>query len=92
MDMVLLEPPTDFTLREVSTFPERSFGSSSKRATESRAIAGLDRRDKDEDDRHDRLPAGEVASVAFGGLPGLIIYKAVQQHKDDKDKQQRDVS
>ena len=80
--MVLLERlGTDFTLREVSTFPERSFGSSSKRATEtpeSRAFTGKD-----------RLLLG-VAGAGALAASGILIAGAVKQHEKDKD--QRDIS
>ena len=78
MDMVLLEPPTDFTLREVSTLPERSFGSSSKCATEapeSREIAELEERG---------LGNGVLRGVgvlAIAGIVGSGIYSVIKQYK-----------
>ena len=80
-----MELGTDFTLREALAFPERSFSSSSKRATEA---LELDRRYMDADDRRDRLLGGAMSVATLGAL-GLGIYGAVKQSQN---KQQRDLS
>ena len=84
MNMELLERlGTDFTLREISAFPERSFGSGSKRANEapeSRAIAKLD---------STKLLKGAAGAAALALLGGAI-YDGVQVH--EKANHQRDLS
>ena len=94
MDMELSERlvGTDFTLRDVSAFSERSFGSSSKRTTdsealESRAIAELEGRGRNGVEALlGGLGLATVAGVGAAGYYGLI--KPQQQ----KHSQQRDVS
>jgi hypothetical protein len=85
MNMVLLEHlGTDFTLHEVLAFPERSFGSSSKRVTEapeSQAIAGLDWQYMGPQDKVDRLLFG---AIGVAGLAAIIIPSVVKHHKEDK--------
>ena len=80
-----MELGTDFTLREASAFPERSFGSSSERATEA---LELDRRYMDADDRRDRLLGGAMAVGTLGAL-GVSIYGAVKAFQNNH---QRDLS
>ena len=77
---------TDFTMREASAFPERSLGSSSKRATEA---PELDRRYMDADDRRDMRLLGGALVVSTLGAIGGGIYGLVKQHEN---KQQRDLS
>jgi hypothetical protein len=92
MNMVLLERlGTDFTLHEVSAFPERSFGSSSKlttKALESQAIDGLDWR-LDSNQKPARV-LGVVVGVAGLATLGTSIYNIITASK--KDKHQRDLS
>ena len=94
MDTEELErPETNFALRTVPAFSKRSFGRSSKRATdalpvESRAIAGLEERSKAE-------MAGSVA-MAVTGLVGVRLLGGGLYHSIktvvDHSKSQRDVS
>ena len=82
MDTEELErPETNFALRTVPAFSKRSFGRSSKRATdalpvESRAIAGLEERSKAE-------MAGSVAMALTGlvgvGLLGGGLYHSIKK-------------
>jgi uncharacterized protein HemX len=96
MNMELSERPveTDFALRDVSAFSERSFGGSSKRATdsealESRAIAELEGRGrKGVEAMLGGLGIAAVTGVGLGGYYGLI---KPQQEKQQQ-QQQRDVS
>jgi uncharacterized protein HemX len=91
MDMELSER-TDFALRDVSAFSERSFGGSSKRTTDSEA---LERRAIAELEGRGRLGVeallGGVGLAAVAGV-GTAGYYGLIKPQQQKQSQQRDVS
>jgi len=81
---------TDFALRAVSAFSERSFGGSSKRATEaSRAIAELEGRTPGR--KLDYSVEKVIFPAALAAVVGGIGSAAYLDHKQ-KEMKQRDVS